>query len=76
MSKVADTVFAFSPGIVDQVTVQPGDFVQEGDLLATCVSQQSMRVVVSIPLEEDVTHFQNTGRQEPGCLHGTFDSIS
>ena len=60
LSKVADTVFAFSPGIVDQVTVQPGDFVQEGDLLATCVSQQSMRVVVSIPLEEDVTHFQNT----------------
>jgi multidrug efflux pump subunit AcrA (membrane-fusion protein) len=54
-----DTVFAFSSGIVNQINVQPGDFVQEGDLLATCVEQNSLRVVVYIPLEKDITKIQN-----------------
>ena len=59
LSKMADTVFAFSRGIIDKVIVQPGDFVQEGDLLATLVNEQSMRVVVSVPLEEDISNFRN-----------------
>lgn len=50
----ADTVFAFSTGIINQINVQQGDFVQEGDLLASCFERQSLRIVVSVPLETDV----------------------
>jgi hypothetical protein len=59
IKSVTDTVFAFSPGIINQINVQPGDFVQEGDLLASCVNQNSLRVVVSVPLEMDVTKIQH-----------------
>jgi hypothetical protein len=55
----ADTVFAYSPGIVNHINVQPGDFVQEGDLLASCVDQHSLRVVVSVPLEMDIAKIEN-----------------
>jgi hypothetical protein len=55
----ADTVFAYSPGIINQISVQPGDFVQEGDLLASCVDQNSLRVVVSVPLEIDIAKIEN-----------------
>ncbi len=58
LSHMADTVFAFSEGIIDQVNVQPGDFIQEGDLIATSVSEASMRIVVSVPLEVDASRFQ------------------
>jgi len=56
---MADTAFSFSSGIIDQVLVQQGDFVQEGDLLASCVVENSMRILVSVPLEENITTFQN-----------------
>ncbi len=58
--QMADTVFSFSSGVIDQVLVQQGDFVQEGDLLATVVSETSMRIVVSIPLEENNSNIRNT----------------
>ncbi len=57
--QMADTVLSFSPGIIDRVLVQQGDFVQEGDLLATSVSEESMRIVVSVPLEENTSVIQN-----------------
>ncbi len=59
LSGMADTVFSFSSGIIDQVLVQQGDYVQEGDLLATCVKENSMRILVSVPLEENITNFHN-----------------
>jgi len=55
----ADTVFAFSPGIVSQINVQTGDFVQEGDLLANCIDQRSLRVIVYVPLETNVAKLHN-----------------
>jgi multidrug efflux pump subunit AcrA (membrane-fusion protein) len=59
LSKMADTVLSFSSGIIDQVLVQQGDFVQEGNILATSVSSASMRIVVSVPLEDNTSVFQN-----------------
>ena len=56
---MADTVFSFSSGIINQVLVQQGDFVHEGDLLASCVVENSMRILVSVPLEENFTIFKN-----------------
>lgn len=55
----ADTVFAFSTGIVNQINVQQGDFVQEGDLLASCLDRQSLRIIVSVPLETDVAEIDD-----------------
>jgi multidrug efflux pump subunit AcrA (membrane-fusion protein) len=54
-----DSVFAYISGIVNQINVQPGDFVQESDLLASCVDQHSLRVIVSVPLETEVMKVQN-----------------
>jgi hypothetical protein len=59
IKSAADTVHAFSSGIVNQIAVQPGDFVQEGDLLATCVDQNSLRAVVYIPLEMNIVSMHN-----------------
>jgi len=76
LSRIADTIVSFSSGIIDQVLVQEGDFVQEGDLLATCVSEHSMRILISVPVEENLTEFQNKsciiqlpdGRDLPGTV--------
>lgn len=59
LSKIADTVKSFSSGIIDQVLVQQGDFVQQGDILATSVNSASMRILVSVPLEENSSFYQN-----------------
>lgn len=59
LSQMADTIVSFSSGIIDQILVQQGDFVQQGDILATSVSKEFMRIVVSVPLEENTIKYQN-----------------
>ncbi len=59
LHSATDTVISFTSGIINQVNVQPGDYVQEGDLLATCVDNQSLRVIVFIPLEMDISELKN-----------------
>jgi hypothetical protein len=59
IKSAASIVFSYSSGIVSQINVQPGDFVQEGDLLASCVDRHSLRVVVSVPLEMDISKIEN-----------------
>ncbi len=75
LSQMADTVLSFSSGIIDQVRVQQGDFVQEGDILATSVSEESMRIVVSVPLEENTSVIQNKRcliiLPDGRCINGT-----
>jgi len=47
----SDTVYAHISGQISQLNVQVGDFVQSGDILATCIRANSMRIVAYIPVE-------------------------
>lgn len=58
LANIADTILSFSSGIICQVVVQQGDFVQEGDQLAVSVASESLRIVVSVPLETSTTGYK------------------
>ncbi len=47
----SDTVFGHISGQISQLNVQVGDFVQSGDILATCIRANSMRIIAYIPVE-------------------------
>lgn len=49
---LSDTVYAHLSGQVKNLNVQVGDFVQAGDILATCIRTSSMRIVAYIPVEK------------------------
>ncbi len=49
---LSDTVFAHLSGQIKTLNVQVGDFVQAGDVLATCIRANSMRVIVYVPVEK------------------------
>ncbi|MFA9392506.1 MAG: efflux RND transporter periplasmic adaptor subunit [Prolixibacteraceae bacterium] len=45
------SITSASSGIVSVLFVRKGDFVQEGDVLANFIDQNSLRVLLSVPLE-------------------------
>ncbi|RKD90009.1 efflux RND transporter periplasmic adaptor subunit [Mangrovibacterium diazotrophicum] len=47
-----DTTFSNLNGTVSSLNVQVGDFVQAGDVLATCIRTNSMRIVIDVPAEQ------------------------
>jgi multidrug efflux pump subunit AcrA (membrane-fusion protein) len=52
LGALSDTVFSSLSGQIKSLNVQPGDFVQAGDVLATCIRANSMRIIVYIPVEK------------------------
>ncbi len=50
---LSDTVYAHLSGQIKNLNVQVGDFVQVGDVLATCIRANSMRIIVYIPVEKE-----------------------
>jgi len=48
----SDTVYARVSGQISKLNVQVGDFVQIGDVLASCVRANSMRIIAFIPVEQ------------------------
>jgi len=49
---LSDTVYAHLSGQIKNLNVQAGDFVQSGDVLATCIRNNSMRIIVYVPVEK------------------------
>lgn len=49
---LSDTVYAHLSGQIKNLNVQVGDFVQIGDVLASCVRANSMRIIAFIPIEQ------------------------
>ena len=47
-----DTTFSNLAGTVSSLNVQVGDFVQAGDVLATCIRTNSMRIIIDVPAEQ------------------------
>jgi len=54
MAGFSDTVFAHLSGQIKSLNVQVGDFVQAGEVLASCVRTNSMRIIVYIPVEQEL----------------------
>jgi hypothetical protein len=52
LTGLSDTVFANLSGQVSKLNVQIGDFIQIGDVLATCIRSNSMRIIAYIPIEQ------------------------
>lgn len=48
----SDTVYSHISGQISLLNVQIGDFVQTGDVLASCIRANSMRIIVYIPVEQ------------------------
>ena len=51
-NSLSDTVYSHISGQVKNLNVQVGDFVQSGDILATCIRTNSMRIIAYIPVEK------------------------
>jgi len=49
---LSDTIFAQLNGQINSLNVQVGDFVQSGNVLATCIRSNSMRLIAYIPVEK------------------------
>jgi multidrug efflux pump subunit AcrA (membrane-fusion protein) len=49
---LSDTVYAHISGQISKLNVQLGDFVQIGDVLASCIRGNSMRIIAYIPVEQ------------------------
>lgn len=47
-----DTIFSPLDGTLSNLNVQVGDFVQAGDVLATGIKSNSMRIVIDVPAEQ------------------------
>ncbi len=52
LNGLSDTVFAHLSGQLSKLNIQLGDFVQTGDVLASCIRANSMRIIAFIPLEQ------------------------
>jgi hypothetical protein len=52
LSGLSDTVYAHLNGQISKLAVQVGDFVQIGDILASCIRSNSLRIIVYIPIEQ------------------------
>ena len=52
LTGLSDTIFASLSGKISKLNVQVGDFVQVGDVLASCIRGNSMRIIVYIPVEQ------------------------
>jgi len=49
---LSDTVYAHLNGQISKLAVQVGDFVQIGDILASCIRSNSLRIITYIPIEQ------------------------
>ncbi|MGE5395040.1 MAG: efflux RND transporter periplasmic adaptor subunit [Candidatus Saccharibacteria bacterium] len=47
-----DTITSHISGQVKSLNVQAGDFVQAGDILASCVRSNSMKIIAYVPVEQ------------------------
>ena len=47
-----DTIYSNLNGTVSGLNVQVGDFVQAGDVLASCIRTNSQRIIVYVPTEQ------------------------
>lgn len=52
LSGLSDTVYAHLNGQISKLAVQVGDFVQIGDILASCIRSNSLRIIAYIPIEQ------------------------
>ena len=52
LTSLSDTVFAHLSGQISKLNVQVGDWVQAGDVLASCIRGNSMRIIAFIPVEQ------------------------
>lgn len=52
LNGLSDTIYSFLKGQVKNLNVQVGDFVQPGDILASCIRSNSMRIIAYIPVEQ------------------------
>jgi hypothetical protein len=52
LSGLSDTVYAHLNGQISKLAVQVGDFVQIGDVLASCIRSNSLRIIAYIPIEQ------------------------
>jgi len=61
LSGLSDTVYAHLNGQISKLAVQVGDFVQIGDVLASCIRSNSLRIIVYIPIEQvlDIEKIRN-----------------
>lgn len=53
ISGLSDTVYSHLSGQIKSLNVQVGDFVQIGDVLASCIRANSMRIIAYIPVEQE-----------------------
>ena len=52
LSGLSDTVYAHLNGQISKLSVQVGDFVQIGDVLANCIRTNSLKIIAYIPIEQ------------------------
>ncbi len=52
LTSLSDTIYSHVSGQIKNLNVQTGDFVQSGDILASCVRSNSLRIIVFIPVEQ------------------------
>ncbi|HLN74144.1 MAG: HlyD family efflux transporter periplasmic adaptor subunit [Methylococcaceae bacterium] len=49
---MTDTIYSHLNGQIKSLNVQTGDFVQAGDILASCVRSNSMKIIAYVPVEQ------------------------
>lgn len=47
-----DTIHSNLNGTISNLNVQSGDYVQAGDVLATCIRTNSLRILIDVPTEQ------------------------
>lgn len=47
-----DTIHSNLNGTISNLNVQTGDYVQAGDVLATCIRTNSLRILIDVPTEQ------------------------
>jgi len=82
LTSYSDTVYSHISGQISKLNVQIGDFVQAGDILASCIRANSMRIIAYIPVEQVVnlekakncTIILPDGKTIPGKVSGKLTS--
>lgn len=49
---MTDTIYSHLNGQIKSLNVQTGDFVQAGDILASCIRSNSMKIIAYVPVEQ------------------------
>lgn len=75
---MTDTIYSHLKGQIKSLNVQSGDFVQAGDILASCVRSSSMKIIAFVPVEQmaiiektkDCRIFLPDGTETDGMVSG------